>query len=158
MAEQLLGDFFGDQDDGDDDRRREHARDFVSRYEQGAPDEGYTTAEALHNYRRVAERASPLDYEAAAAEAFQRMSPQERTQLGQLMEQRGDARFGGPTDNPRILARAAAQYRQQASGGGLAALFGTGNGAAAGEPMGHPLAKVALGGIAAMAMKRMLAR
>ena len=159
MVDQLLGGLFGGQDDDDDDRRRWRARDFVGRYERGAPDEGYTADEALHNYRRVAEHASPHDYEESAAEAFQRLSPQERTQLAQLMEQRGDARFGGRSmDDPRDLARAAAQYRQQASGGGLAALFGGGGGGGVGELMSNPLAKVALGGIAAMAMKRMVGR
>lgn len=159
MVDQLLGGLFGGQDDDDDNQRRGHARDFVDRYEQGAPDEGYSADEALHNYRRVAEHASPQQYEAAAVEAFGRLSPQERMQVAQLMEQRGDARFGGPTDDPRTLARSAAQYRQQASGGGLASLFGNGgSNGGVGELMSHPLAKVALGGIAAMAMKRMLGR
>ncbi len=157
MVDQLFGGLFGGQDDDDEDERREHARDFVGCYERDAPDEGYSADEAFHNYRRVAEHASPLDYEAAATDAFGRLSPRERTQVAHLMEHRGDARFGGPTDDPRVLARAATQYRQQASGGGLAALFGNGGGGM-GELMSNPLAKVALGGIAAMAMKRMLGR
>ncbi len=157
--DQLLGGLFGGQDDEDDDRRRRRAQDFVGRYEQGPPYAGISDEEAYHNYRQVAGRLPPREYEESAAEAFQRMSPQERMQVAQLMEQRGDARFGGRSmDDPRALARAAAQYRQQASGGGLASLFGNGGGGGMGELMSNPLAKVALGGIAAMAMKRMVGR
>ena len=72
MVEQLLGGLFGGQDDEDDERRRGRAQDFVSRYEQGPPYEGIGADEAYHNYRNVAGRLSPEEYEEAAAEAFTR--------------------------------------------------------------------------------------
>ena len=161
--DQLLGGLFGGQDDDDDDRRRTRAQDFVSRYEQGPPYEGIGDDEALHNYERVASRLPPQEYEESAAEAFQRLSPQERAQVAQMLQQRAGGQFGGfQTDDPRELARATSRYRQQ-DPGGLAALFGGGGGRGGGgggggmgDLLGNPLAKAALGGVAAIAMKRMM--
>ena len=176
MVDQLLGGLFGSQDDDDDERRRARARDFVSRYDQGPPYEGISSDEAYHNYRTAAERLSPEEYEEAAAEAYQRMSPRERAEFAQMMRERGGAPFGSVRDDdPRDLARATARFRQQEPGG-LAALFGGGGGGGLGDMLGasmggqrgggggmgdllgNPLAKAALGGIAAMAMKRMMDR
>ena len=173
MVDQLLGGLFGSQDDDDDDRRRSRARDFVSRFEQGAPHEGYDDDEVIQNYRSVAGRLSPEEYEEAASEAFGRLSPQERRQLAELMQQRSGGRFAVQTDDPRDLARATSRFRQQDSdGGGLASLFGFGGGdggkgdllsaargGGGGGGMGgmldSPVAKAALAGVAAMAMKKM---
>ena len=157
--DQLLGGLFGGQDDEDDDRRRRRAEDFVGRYEQGPPYEGISDEEAYHNYRQVAGRLSPQDYEESAAEAFQRLSPQERMQFAQLLQQRAGGEVAGfQGDDPRQLARATAQYRQQ-DPGGLASLFGGGGGGGGGgmgDLLSNPLAKAALGGVAAIAMKKML--
>jgi len=184
--DQMLGGLFGGQDNDDDQRRRTHAQDFVGRYETGLPHEGYSDEEAVHNYRRVAGRLSPQQYEEAASETFGRMSKEERRQLRQEMKRRGGGHFDNDTDDPRELARAAARYRQQdPSGGGLAGLFGMGGGSGqqgggqqggglgdmlggmmgggqqggqqgGGGMLDNPLAKVAMGGIAAMAMKKMM--
>ncbi len=156
--DQLLGGLFGGQDD-DDDRRRVRAQDFVSRYEQGPPYEGISDEEAYHNYRQVAGQLSPQDYEESAAEAFQRLSPQERMQVAQMLQQRAGGQFGAfQGDDPRDLARVMSRYRQQEPGG-LASLLGGGGGGGGGgmgNMLNNPLAKAALGGIAAMAMKRMM--
>ena len=176
--DQLLGGLFGGQDDDDDDLRRGRAQDFVSRYEQGPPWDGISPDEAHHNYRQVAGRLSPEEYEEAAAEAFARLSPQDRVQFAQMMQQRAGGQVGGfQTDDPRDLARMTSRFRQQGGqqGGGsfdLGDLFGAGGGGGGGDLagarrgdggglgdlMGNPLAKAALGGIAAMAMKRMMDR
>src|SRR5688500_8191628 len=126
MVDQLLGGLFGGQDDDDNDRRRARANDFVSRFEQGSPYEGYDDDEAIQNYRSVAGRLSPEEYEDAAAEAFGRLSPQDRRQLGDLMQQRSGGRLSVQGDDPLDLARATSRYRQQESdgGGGLMSLFG----------------------------------
>ncbi|CAA9559049.1 MAG: hypothetical protein AVDCRST_MAG49-2387 [uncultured Thermomicrobiales bacterium] len=182
----MLSGLFGGQDDDDDDRRRSRAQDFVSRYEQGSPYEGFSDQEAIHNYQQVAGRMSPQDFEESAAEAFQRMDPQERMQYAQMMQQQGGMQFsGGQMDDPRQLARMTSQFHQQSpdgltglfggggGGGGLGAMLGGGGGGAMGSLLGgamgggnrgggggdmlnNPLAKAALGGIAAMAMKRMM--
>jgi hypothetical protein len=159
-VDQLLGGLFGSQDNDDEMRRRGRAQDFVSRYETGAPWEGFTQDEALHNYTQVAGRLSPQQYEEAASDAFGRMSREERRELRRAMRQRGGAGMGfddDDRDDPREMARAAAMYRQQQPGG-LAGLFGMGGGqqqsGGLGGMMDNPLAKVAMGGIAAMAMKK----
>lgn len=108
-------------------------------------------------------------YEEAAGETFGRMSPQDRKQLRREMKQRGGDRFQAESDDPRELARATSRYRQEDSGGGgLAGLFGMGGGGGGrgdlvdgsrgggGGLLDNPLAKVALGGVAAMAMKKMM--
>ena len=118
-------------------------------------------------------------YQQSAEEAFARMSPQDRVQFAQMMQQRAGGQFGGfQTDDPRDLARMTSRFRQQGGqqgGGGfdLGDLFGFGGGAGGGagghlgasrggggmgDMMSNPLAKAALGGIAAMAMKRMMGR
>ena len=81
-------------------------------------------------------------------------------QFAQLLQQRAGDRFVGfQGDDPRQLARAVAQYRQQ-DPGGLASLLGGGcvGGGGMGDLLSHPLAKAALGGVAAIAMKKMLDR
>lgn len=175
MVDQLLGGLFGGQDNDDDTMRRGRAQDFVQRYEQGAPWDNISSEEALHNYQNVSQRLSPQEYEEVASEAFQRMSPEQRSQFAQLLQQQGGGQFGGGGyDDPRQLAQLASQYRQQEPGG-LGALLGGGGGGGLGSMLGgalggsqgsggggmgdmlnNPLAKAALGGIAAMAMRRVM--
>ncbi len=179
MVDQLLGGLFGGQDD-DDDTRRSRARDFVSRYEQGRPEEGYDDDEVYQNYRSVSSRLSPEEYEEAAAEAFSRMDPDQRRQMKRMMRERGGlqgGQFDDDNDDPRELARMTSRYRQQdQSGSGLAGLFGFGGGGGAtsgdlmsaarggggggglGDLMGNPVAKAAMAGVAAIAMKKMIGR
>jgi hypothetical protein len=112
------------------------------------------------------------------------MSPQERQQFADMMRQQGGGDDASVTDDPRDLARVTSRFRQQTEGsgsaGGLGSLFGGGGGGIddlfgsqrgggrtsassgggggafdLGDLMGNPLAKAALGGIAAMAMKKM---
>ena len=175
MVDQLLGGLFGGQDDDDDDRRRGRARDFVSRYEQGPPHEGYDDDEVVRNYRSVASRLSPQEYEEAAAEAFGRMPSEHRREMRRTMRDRSGGRFNVDSDDPRDLARAAARYRQEdADGGGLLSMFGLGGDSGGGGDlmraaggggsgglgglMGNPVAKAAMAGVAAIAMKKMIDR
>ncbi|HVI83884.1 MAG TPA: hypothetical protein VNA86_01110, partial [bacterium] len=51
-------------------------QDFVNRYREGLPHEGYSGQEVLNRYQQVAPQIPAEDYERAAQEAFQRMSPQ----------------------------------------------------------------------------------
>jgi hypothetical protein len=78
-----------------------------------------------------------------------------------MLQQRAGGQFGGVRgDDPRQLAQAVARYRQQDEGG-LASLFGGGGGGEGGgmgDLLSNPLAKAALGGVAAVAMKKMLDR
>jgi hypothetical protein len=163
--DQLLSGLFGSNDTDDDTRRQSHASDFVQRYETGLPHEGYSDEEALHNYRQVASRLSPQQFEEAAGATFGRMSKEERRELRREMKRRSGGRFAVDSDDPQEMARAASRYQQQdQDGGGLAGLFGMGGsqpqqgGGQQGSLLDNPLAKVAMGGIAAMAMKKMMGR
>jgi hypothetical protein len=83
----LLKGFFGDQDD--DDTQRTRARDFISRYEQGSPYDNIGDDEVLNNYQSVAGRLSPQDFEDSAAETYERLSPDERRQFAQYLQEQG---------------------------------------------------------------------
>jgi hypothetical protein len=152
--------------DDDDDQNRSRARDFVDRYETGNPWEGFSGQEAYDNYDRVARQAPPEVYQRAAEQAFNRMPPGQRSEFAQMIQQQmGGGNFSG--DDPRQLAQAVSRMQQQQPGG-LASLFGGGGGGRSfggdggggglGGMLDNPLAKVALGGIAAFAFKEMMDR
>lgn len=167
---------------GDDDDRRPQARDFISRYEQGPIDQGYSDDEAYENFQRVSQHADPETMQRAAEQAFARMDPSQRAQVAQMLRQRGGQQaIGGVQDDPRQMAGMVSQMQREQPGG-LAALFGGGgsggtSGGGIGEAIGNllggddnrdrgneqgggfpggTLGKVALGGIAAFAMKELL--
>jgi len=169
----MLQDLFG----GDDDDRRHRARDFVSRYEEGPIDQGYSDDEAYEHFQHVSQRVDPDTMERAAAQAFSRMDSGQRAQLAQYMQQRGGYQMsGGMQDDPRQMAGMVAQMQRE-NPSGLASLFGGGGGgigdaiggllgggndnqrrgqSEGGGLLGGTLGKVALGGIAAFAMKEVL--
>ncbi len=172
MVDQLLGGLFGGQDDEDEPVRRRRATDFVQRYEQGPPYAGIGDDEVIQNYRATAGRLSPQEYEEAAAEAFSRLSREERRELRRrLRQQRRAERLDDDDDDPRSMARELSQYRQQGSDdplggllGGLGGMLGGGadrstqasGSQSQGDLLGGPLGKAVLGGVAAFAMKKMM--
>ena len=141
--------------------------DFVGRYDQGPPWAGISDQEALSRYQQVAPQLPPDLYEQSAQETFARMSPQERAQFVRYLRQRAqqqnvnfpDLNQDGIDDrvqqDPRELARMTTRMRQQQPGG-LGALLGGGGGGGMGDMLGNPLAKAALAGVAAMAVKQMM--
>lgn len=172
---------------GDDQEKRNQAQDFVSRYEDGPPTEGFSDDEAIQHYDEVAGELSPEEYEQFATEAFERMSPQQRQEFGQMLMQHGnenglpvsaDTRY----EDPRQLAQLTSQFQQQPIG--LAGLFGMGGGGGLGGGLGgmlggfgggqqygsfprqggmggmigNPIARAAIGGIASMAFRQLLGR
>jgi hypothetical protein len=176
MVDQLLGGLFGGQDDEDEPVRRQRATDFIDRYERGRPYDGIGDDEVIQNYQTVAGRLSPQEYEEAAADAFGRLSREERRELRRrLRQQRGADMRDDDDDDPRTMARELSQYRQQGSDDPLGGLFGGGGGlggmlggmmggggsstqgsSAGGDLLGGPLGKAVLGGVAAFAMKKMM--
>lgn len=162
--DQILGGLFGGNDDDDEPTRRNRANDFVQRYQQGAPEDDIDGMEAMQNYRQVSDNLSPDEYEDAAREAFGRMQPNQRQQFGQMLQQQmgGQGGQGGPVEDPRELAGLTRQFRQQQPGG-LASLFGGGggnsrggnDGGGIGDMLQNPIARAALGGVAAIAMQKM---
>lgn len=173
--ESMIKDLFG----GDDDDRTPQARDFISRYETGPIDQGYSDEEAYENFQRVSRRVDPETMQRAAEQAFARMDPSQRAQVAQLLAQRsGQGTMSGRQDDPRQMAGMVSRMQRE-NPGGLASLFGMGGngGGGIGETIGNllggdqssrggsnsgdgfpggTLGKVALGGIAAFAMKEIL--
>lgn len=186
----FLDNLFGDQNQGQQ-RDRDELRDFANRYQQGSPYEGYDDHEAVQRYQQVTQGMSPQMYQESAEEAFSRMSPQERMQFGQHLQQQAqqqgmgghfqDINRDGVDDrlqDPRYLAQVTGQMEQQqpgilgqllGSGGGAGGALGAlgasggmgglmGGGGGAGNMLSNPLAKAALGGIAAIAARKMMDR
>ena len=164
----LLGGLFGGGDDDND--RRSNARDFISRYETGPVDQGYDDDEAFNHFQQVSQHADPDTMYRASEQAFSRMDPDQRAQFAQYLQQQAGGQFGGRVSHdPREMAGMVSQIQRQ-NPGGLASLFGGGGGGGGigdalggllggGGGGGFPgggLGKVALGGIAAYAMKEML--
>ena len=173
MLENLLG---GPQ--------RQHYEDFVQRYDQGPPWQGIDDDEAIDRYHEVTPQLSPEMYEDSAYEAFQRMSPQERRQFGQYLRQQARQQQMGFPDldqdgvddrfeqDPRFMAQMAGRMHRQQPGmfaqlatGGRAGQRRRGQGQQQRRqqqkkkqqnPLDNPLAKAALAGIAAIAVKKMM--
>jgi hypothetical protein len=148
--------------------KKEEVRDYVNRYEQGPAWEGYSDREVLDRYDSVAHKVSPREYEQAAREAFDRLSPQERADFARYMEERArernmplpprqaeaDAGPGGLD----WLSQITGQIHQQP--GALRDMLGAGTegtSSGAGGIFSSPLAKAAIAGIGAMLFKKLLA-
>ncbi len=144
--------------------------DFLKRFEEGPPSEGYEDQEVLDRYGEVSHRVSPGDYERAARDAFGRLSPTDREEFGRMLAGRAQERNldlpgltpgrGQDYGNLDWLSNITRQIHEQP--GLLRDLLGglTGGGSPSGSPSGgilsSPLAKAALAGIAAMLVKRVL--
>ena len=159
MGMDLLGQLLGGG------QRREEYQDFVNRYDTGAPWDGISDQEAYSRYQQVAPQLSPEMYQESAQEAFSRLTPQQRLQLGQHLQQQTrqqgynipDLNRDGIDDrlqDPAYLARATGQLQQQQPGI-LGDLLGGGGGGGQGM-LQSPVAKAALAGIAAVAVKKMM--
>lgn len=162
-------------------QQRQDYQDFVNRYDQGAPHEGYSDQEVMQRYQQVAPNVPNDVYMQAAQEAFSRLTPEQRMQFGQQLQQRaGQQNLNYPDLNrpasderfqdPGFLAQQVTRMHQQQPGL-LGQLFGGGGGSNYGgsgaggygssnapekDLLGNPVAKAALAGIAAMALKHMM--
>jgi len=146
-------------------QRQRDFTDFVNRYEQGHPSEGYSDEEVVDRYRDVAHAVPPDQYAQAAQEALARLSPEERAEFVRMLQERVRARgvalprkveadpgaLGGVLTN---LHQAPGRLRD-ILGGGSAQPQEAGS-----SPLGgifaSPLAKAALAGITAMIFKRVM--
>ncbi len=135
---------------------------FVQRYEQGAPSEGYSDQEVVNRYQQVAPQLQQDQYVQAAEQAFNRLSPQQRQEFGQLLQQQAQSQGVGlpmqpqnqqQFQEPGFLAQMTGQLHQQQPGL-LGQLLGGNSGG--GSLLSSPVAKAALAGVAAMAVKNMM--
>jgi hypothetical protein len=76
---------------------QEELLDFADRYERGAPYDNISEEEAVSRYREVVPELSGEDYRRSAREAFSRMEPEERAELGkELRDQSLQQGYGFP--------------------------------------------------------------
>lgn len=156
----LLGSLLG----GGGDQRRRQYEDFGSRFDRGDSWDNVSDREVYDRYDEVARDMPDDDYEAAAEEAFARMSPEQRRQFARQFQaqglQRGDSFIDRNRDgiddrlqeDPRYLARMTNRARHE-DPGLLQQIMGEGEG---GGLFSNPIAKAAIAGIAAMAFRRVM--
>jgi len=148
-------------------QRQKEYGDFVKRYEQGAPSDGYSDQEVLNRYGEVSHAVSPDQYAQAAQEALSKLSPEERAAFVKMLQQRAEARgvalprqveaepkelgqvltdlHGKPGQLRDILASGDAQPQEQAQPSNPII-----------DILASPQAKAVLAGIAAMVVKRVM--
>jgi hypothetical protein len=141
-------------------------KDFVDRYEQGHPSQGYSDQEVLKRYGEVSHAVQPDQYARAAQEALSALSPEERAAFVKMLQERAAARGvtlpGKVAPEPKELGQvltdlhkkpgqlrdvlgAPAQPQQQASGSSPIT-----------DILSSPMAKAVLAGIAAMVVKNVM--
>jgi len=146
-------------------QRQKEYKDFVDRYEQGKPSEGYSDQEVLKRYGEVSHAVPPDQYAKAAQEALDKLSPEERAAFVKMLQERAVAR--GVTlprkvaPEPKELGQVLSELHQKP--GQLRDILGGGDDQAqrqapASSPiadiLASPMAKAVLAGIAAMVVKR----
>ena len=67
-------------------------KDFVDRYEQGDPSEGYSDQEVLKRYGEVSHAVPSDQYAQAAREALGKLSPEDRAEFLKMLQERAAAR------------------------------------------------------------------
>jgi len=139
-------------------------QDLAQRYDQGAPWDGISDNEAYQRHAEIAQAIPPDMYANAAEQSFSRLTPQQRVQLGQYLQQQApqygvsfpDANMNGRDDrleDPAYLAQMTGQIQQQQPGLLGQILGGSGGGGMSGM-LASPIARAALAGIATMAMRQ----
>ena len=125
-------------------------QDFVDRYEQGDPSEGYSDQEVLKRYGEVSHAVPPDQYAQAAQEALAKLSPEERAACVKMLQERAAAR--GVTlprevaSDPKDLGQVLTDLHEKP--GQLRDVLG--------GILASPQAKAVLAGIAAMVVKRVM--
>src|SRR3954466_16001852 len=76
---------------GGGQRHKEYS-DFVDRYQQGEPSQGYSDQEVLKRYGEVSHAVPADQYAQAAQEALSKLSPEERAAFVKMLQDRAAAR------------------------------------------------------------------
>jgi hypothetical protein len=143
--------------------KRDDVQDFVARYDEGPPAEGISDEETLRHHAEIAAELSPDEYQEAATQSFERMDPGERSDFGRRLRRQAEAEGidvheaarDDALGDPNILGSLAGML-QDKKPGALSELLGSESGPGVGGILNSPAARAALGGIAAMAAKRLL--
>jgi hypothetical protein len=137
-------------------------QDFANRWQSGGAHQ-MSTEEVADKYSQVAPNLTPDQYQAAAQDAFSKMSPEQRAEFAQWLQahsqqhgvdvpQLDGAGVDPSVQDPGRLAQVTTQVHQQQPGI-FEQLLGKGG---TGGPLDNPIAKVAFAGIAAMAAQRLM--
>ena len=142
-------------------------KDFIDRYEQGDPSEGYSDQEVLKRYGEVSHAVPPDQYAQAAQEALSKLSPEERAAFVKMLQERAAARGvslpGNVAPDPKDLGQVLTDLHEKP--GRLRDILGPGvaqpqEQASASNPitdmLSSPMAKAVLAGITAMVVKRVM--
>ena len=138
-------------------------KDFVKRYEQGDPSEGYSDQEVLKRYGEVSHTVPADQYAQAAQEALGKLSPEDRAEFLKMLQERAAARGvklpGKMASDPKDLGKVLTDLHEKP--GQLRDILGGGQpqGQAPGsnpisDILRSPQAKAVLAGIAATVVKR----
>ncbi len=138
-------------------------QDFVNRYQQGPPEQGYSNQEVGQRYQQVATQLPSNVYQQSAEQAFAQMTPDQRQQFAQWLQmqsqQQGMSLPGfqqggiGSIQDPGMLAQMMTHMHQQQPDL-LSQLLGGQSGTA----LDNPFVKAAAAGIVAMAAQRIMGR
>ena len=148
-------------------QRQKEYKDFVNRYEDGKPSEGYSDQEVLKRYGEVAHAVPRDQYAQAAQEALSKLSPEERAAFVKMLREQAAAKgVNLPQEvapEPKELGEVLTDLHQKP--GQLRDILGAGDvqgeEQTAGpnpitEMLSSPIAKAVLAGVAAMVVKRVM--
>ena len=149
-------------------QRQKEYSDFVDRYEQGHPSQGYSDQEVLKRYGEVSHAVPSDQYAQAAQEALGKLSPEERAEFLKMLQERAAARGvklpGKVASDPNDLGQVLTDLHEKP--GQLRDILGGGDDAQTQEqaPASNPIidilsspqAKAVLAGIAAMVVKNVM--
>jgi hypothetical protein len=79
------------------DAKTARAQDFVKRYSEGAPDQGYSTDEAVGQLDQLLAHANSQQVESATKKALNNMPENQRAEFGQFVNQLHARQSGGQT-------------------------------------------------------------
>src|SRR3974390_2165131 len=148
-------------------QREKEYKDFVNRYEQGHPSQGYSDQEVLKRSGEGAHAVPPEQTAQAAQEALSKLSPEERAAFVKMLQDRAAARgvtlprqvAPDPKDLGQVLTDLHAKPGQlrDVLGGGAAQPQDQAGSSPITDMLKSPMAKAVLAGIAAMVVKRVMA-
>src|SRR5262245_28419661 len=150
-------------------QRQKEYRDFVNRYEQGDPSEGYSDQEVLKRYGEVSHAVPPDQYAKAAQEALGKLSPEERAAFVKMLQERAAAHGvtlsrevqTEPNELGQVLTnlhQKPGQLRDMLGGGDVQSRGQAPESNPIGDMLSSPMAKAVLAGIAARVVKRSMGR
>lgn len=142
--DRILSGLYGASDNDDDQSRVSKANDFVSRVETGDKTQGYSTEEAVQNYRNVTQGLSDDEFEHVAEDALRQLTPEQRREFTRVIREQAGVDLDDNVDDAHQLASLTKQFRSSSTGdfgGLLGGLLGGGTGGGSNDIMN------ALGGL-----------